>query len=227
MGTVAAVVAGLTSCHAAMPPWYELAGFVFAACLLASRTIRLSETLGSVSVGFVFVFAALLELGPLGGAIVAAASAVSGTLLCSRKRRPRPVVVLAALANIVLAAGSAAWTYLWLDTACLEVGIATGLLPAFVAVGVYYMVNSLGVALMASTSGERSVLQVWSDNLSWTVLPFYVGGAVVMVVHLVGLGVGPWVWLALIPLVSLIHIGMELRTKAETAQPVEERQAAG
>jgi hypothetical protein len=225
MAIVAAAAAGTTVLYGTRPVWYELAGFVLAACLLGSRTIRLSPTLGTVSVGFVFVFASLVELGPLAGIIAAGGSALTGTLLSPRRRRPRAVVVLAALGNVVLTAAVAGWAYVWLDGVCSNLGIVVDLLPVFIVIGLYYLVNSMGVALMASTSGEKGVLEVWSDNLSWTVLPFYVGGSVVIVVHLVAAVVGPHVWLALIPVTLLVHLGMEIRAKSGAARTAEEQRA--
>ncbi len=225
MGAVAAALAGATAHYGQLPAWYEVTGFSLAACLLASRTIRLSPTLGTVSVGFVFVFATLVELGPLAGIVAGALSALSGTLLCPRQRRPRPVVVLAALSGIVISAGTAGWAHGWLEAVCSDLGVASGVLSVFVVIGLYYMVNSMGFALMASADGQKSILQVWSDNLSWTVLPFYVGGAVVMVVHLVAVVSGPHVWLVLIPVAAVVHLAMDIRAKTCAARLAEERRA--
>jgi hypothetical protein len=226
MGAAAAVLAGVTAHYDPLPTWYELTGFVLAACLLACRTIRLSPTLGTVSVGFVFVFATLVELGPVAGIVAGAGSALTGTLLSVRQRRPRPVVVLAALSSIVLSAGVAGWAHAWLAAVCSDLGIGSGVLSVFVVIGVYYMVNSMGVALMASADGQKSVIQVWSDNLSWTVLPFYVGGVAVMVVHLVAAVIGPPVWLVLIPVTASVHVAMAIRARSRADQPAEERTPA-
>jgi hypothetical protein len=230
IGTLAAVVVVLTSWYGALPAWYELLVYSLAACALGTRTIRLSRTLGTVSVSFVFVFAALVELGPLAGVIAALASALGATLICPLVCGPKkPISILvigAAIGNVVLSAAAAGWAHTWIDRICVDAGIPLGVLPAFVVIGVYYMVNSMGVAVMASTTRDRTALQIWSDNLSWTVLPFYVGGAVVMAIHLVALAVGPIVWLALIPPVIVIHTAMALRAKAAAAALAERRAAA-
>jgi hypothetical protein len=223
MGAGAALLAGITAQYGTLPPWHEVAGFALAAGLLASRTIRLSPTLGTVSVGFVFVFATLVELGPLPGIMAGAVAALSGTLLCPRQRRPRPVVVLAALSSIVLSAGLAGWGHRWLDAVCSDLGAASALLSVFIVIGVYYMVNSMGVALMASAGGEQSLGQVWCDNLSWTVLPFYVGGTAVTLVHLVAVVIGPYVWLVLIPATGLVHAAMAIRASRRADRLAEER----
>lgn len=230
IGVVAAAVVVLTSWYGSLPTWYELAVYSLAACALGTRTIRLSRTLGTVSVSFIFVFAALVELGPLAGVIAALASAFGATiicpLICGPKKPVSILVVGAAVSNVVLAAAAAGWAYAWLDGICVEAGIALGVLPAFIVIGVYYMVNSMGVAIMASTTREKTALEIWSDNLSWTVLPFYVGGFAVVGVHLVALAVGPFVWLALIPPVVIIHTAMALRAKAVSATLAERRAAA-
>lgn len=227
MGMAALLVGGLTLVYGKWPAWYQLLGFSLAACLLGTRTIRLSRTLGTVSVGFIFVFAAIVELSPVAGVIAGASSAIGGTLMCSLicagKPRPQPVVVLTAISNIVLAAAAAGWAYQTLFHTYDLLGISTGVLPAFIVIGVYYAVNSMCVALMASTDGARSPFAVWSDNLSWTVLPFYVGGAVVMVIHLLARDVGPHVWLLLIPPVAGLHIAMDMRAKARIAERVQDR----
>jgi hypothetical protein len=172
MGIVTIAVVGLTSWYGELPSWYDLIGYSLAACLLATRTIRLSETLGTVSISFIFVFAAIVELGPLGGVIAGAASGLGATLLCPRSCRKNgraPVLVIAAI------------------------------------------------------SEGRTPLQVWSDNLSWTVLPFYVGGAVVVVVHVLAVALSPLIWLAVIPPAIVIHLAMALRVKSSSAEVAESR----
>jgi hypothetical protein len=230
MGIVTIAVVGLTSWYGELPSWYDLIGYSLAACLLATRTIRLSETLGTVSISFIFVFAAIVELGPLGGVIAAAASGLGATLLCPRSCRKNgraPVLVIAAAVNnVVLAAAAAGWAYAWIDEVCLDAGISGGILPAFVVIGVYYMVNSLSFALIAAISEGRTPLQVWSDNLSWTVLPFYVGGAVVVVVHVLAVALSPLIWLAVIPPAIVIHLAMALRVKSSSSEVAESRAEA-
>lgn len=230
VGILAAAVVVLTSWYGSLPAWYELLVYSLAACALGTRTIRLSRTLGTVSVSFIFVFAALVELGPLAGVVAALASALGATLICPLvcgPRKPLSILVIgAAVGNVVLSAAAAGWAYAWIDGVCVEAGIPLGILPAFTVIGVYYMVNSMGVAIMASTTRERTALQIWSDNLSWTVLPFYVGGFAVVGIHLVALAVGPFVWLALIPPVVVIHTAMALRARAVSAAPAERRATA-
>ncbi len=224
-GIIAVAVVALSSRYGSLPTWYELLGYSLAACALATRTIRLSRTLGTVSVSFVFVFAALVELGPLAGIIVGAASALGATLICplvcGPRRRLSVLVIAAAVNNVVLSAAAAGWAYTWTERICVDAGLSLGILPAFIVIAVYYMINSMGVAVMASAYREKSTLQVWSENLSWTVLPFYVGGAVVVAIHLVALVVGPLVWMALIPPVVIIHTAMALRAKGGEAVPAE------
>ena len=173
---LAAAVVGVSFAFGEFPEWYRVVGFTLAAGMLGTRTIKLSSTLGTVSVGFMFVFAALIELGPPAGLVAATASAFGGTMLCplvcQRKRRPPALVVVAAVGNVVVAAGAAGWAYLTLDAICTDMGLSMGIVPAFIAIGVYYVVNSIGVALMVSADGKRSLLDVWASNLSWTDVVF-------------------------------------------------------
>ncbi len=223
----AIIVAGVTFAYGSWPHWYQLVGFSVAACLLGTRTIRLSRTLGTVSVGFIFVFATIVELGPAAAIIAGAASALGATVLCSvicrRKRAPSALVVVTNVAIISLAAGTAGWCYQQLEVVYETIGLRVPLLPAFIVIGVYYLINSMGMALMASADGKRNAISVWSENLYWTVLPYYVGGAVVVVVQMAAAHVGEHLWLVLIPPVALIHIGMDVRAKAKLAQRVDER----
>ncbi len=227
MGAAAIGAVILTACCARLPAWPELISFTLAAFLLGSRTLCITDTIGTVSVGFMFVFAALIELGPLGGVIAAVASALGGTLLVpDRTHRLRPLVVMAAVSNIALAAAAAGWAYLRLHEACAEMGLTGGVLPAFIVVGVYYMINSAGVCLMASPRVGQSAVRLWSDSLSWTVLPFYFGAGAVIGVHLVSNALGPIVWVALIPPVLLVHFGLVLRTRARVAAQLAQERAS-
>lgn len=218
IGVAAIAALVLTGLRSPVPPWHQLVAFAVAAFLLGSRTLRLSDTVGSVSVGFMFVFAALMELGPLGGAVVGAASALGGALLAPDLHyRQRPLVVVTAVSNIALAAAVSGWAYLSLHQACAEIGLTAGILPAFVVTGIYYLINSAGVCLMASPRAAQSAARLWSGSVAWTMLPFYFGGAAVVGVHLVSQALGPVVWLALIPVVLLVHFGLVLRTRARVA----------
>jgi hypothetical protein len=228
MGLAALAAVVLTVLHSPMPRWYELLAFAVAGFTLGSRTLRISDTVGSVSVGFMFVFAALVELGPLGGAITGAASALGGALLPpDLPYRQRPLVVIAAVCNITLAAAVSGWAYLRLQQASAEVGLTGGILPAFIVTGIYYVINSAGVSLMASPQAGRSAVYLWFDSLSWTVLPFYLGSAAVVAVHVLSDGLGPVLWLALIPVVLLVHFGLVLRTRARVAAQLAEERARG
>lgn len=226
MTAIALGVAIVTGHYAPVPPWPQLLGFTLAAGLLASRTIQLSSTVGSVSVAYIFVFAALLELGPIGALAAAAAAALGGTVFAPNRPIRRPLVVVSAVSNLALAATAAAWAYLRLHEACAEIGMNGGLLPAFVVIGVYYLVNSAGVCLLASVRSDRSAWRLWSDSISWTVLPFYFGGAAAMGMHLLALGVGPLVWAGLIPVVLLVHTGLELRARAVAAAKLAEERSS-
>jgi len=227
IGAAAIAALVLTGFRSPVPPWYQLVAFAIAGFLLGSRTLRLCNTIGSVSVGFMFVFAALMELGPLGGAVVGAASALGGSLLVPDIHyRQRPLVVIAAVSNITLAAAVAGWAYMGLHQSCVEIGLTGGILPAFVVVGIYYLINSAGVCLMASPRAAQSALRLWSDSVAWTMLPFYFGGGAVVGVHLVSQALGPAVWLALIPVVLLVHFALVVRTRARVAAKLAQERVA-
>ncbi|MGQ9730404.1 MAG: hypothetical protein ACUVX8_03950 [Candidatus Zipacnadales bacterium] len=218
MGGVALLIGIMSLLSRTFPSLCGFLGFTFASGLLGTRTIRLSRSLGTISVGFLLVFATAIELGPLAGMVSGLAAALGGTVLCTflcgKGRRPRALIVFGAMANIALAAGAAGWVFIGLERICADVGLPYDVLPAFTSMGIYYLVNSLGVAGLASLDGRRSVLAIWSDNLSWTVLPFYLGGAVVLLIHVLSVVAGPFVYVILIPTVSVIHLSLEYRAKA-------------
>ncbi|HJN15498.1 MAG TPA: hypothetical protein QGH10_08415 [Armatimonadota bacterium] len=107
----------------------------------------------------------------------------------------------------------------------MQVGLEVSVLPAFIAAGMYWALNSFGVALLGSTTAEKPTLRIWSDTIRWTVIPFYAGGAAVMVVHLIAAATGPFVWFALIPTACVLHVAMDFRAKARIAQLAEEKSA--
>lgn len=231
MVLAAATAAGLVACRWGAPDWVELLGFAVAAFLLGSRTIRLSRMLGTCSVGFIFVFAAVVHLGPTAGVVAAIFAAIGGTFVATGPgpllRKPPAIVVLAAIANLTLAAAVAGAMHQALNAAYAELGISAGVLPIFLAIAAYYAVNSFGVALLGSTTTGQSPARLWAGSIAWTSVPYMVGGAAVAVVHFLALATSPLIWFALIPAAIIAHVAIDMRARAQVGQPATETSAAG
>lgn len=120
---------------------------------------------GSVSLGFVFAYAAVLLGGPVSGVIVALFHAVTPRDV--REHKP-PLRMVFNAAQLVVAALLAGWALLTLGGVPLlhanasEMGIVQWLFPAGVAALVHAGANMALVALAMSLSSGLSVVRIWA-----------------------------------------------------------------
>jgi len=145
-----------------------LGAFVVLAALTDLREVRL-PAVGIVTLSFVPVLAALIELGLWEALVVAA---VSGAATAGFTRDPMKVTFN--VANYVVSTCAGGLLYLALlptDSTFLE-----KVVPAFAATAVDFLVNTWLLAAVVALSSSGRPLAVWRRNYEWA-LPGYLTGA--------------------------------------------------
>lgn len=182
---------------------------LFAILLLASSLasafkvdLPLSRGSSTMSVSYAVDFAALLLLGPNETMIIAVVSAWSQCTFRVAQRNPpyRTLFSMACLALTVQAAGHA---HAWaggvpgvIDSTL--VGLAR---PLVAAASVYFLVNTLTIAIAIALTNRQSLHKIWEENFLWSAPSYFVGAGVAAVATWALTTSG--MWLALLALAPL------------------------
>ncbi len=150
-----------------------LGAFVLLAALTDLREVRL-PVVGIVTLSFVPVLAALIELGLWEALVVAA---VSGAATAGFTRDPLKVTFN--VANYIVSTFAGGLLYLALlpaDSSFLE-----KVVPAFAATAIDFLVNTWLLAVVVALSSSDGAVAVWRRNYEWA-LPGYLTGATIAIV---------------------------------------------
>jgi diguanylate cyclase (GGDEF)-like protein/putative nucleotidyltransferase with HDIG domain len=141
-----------------------------------------------ISLSFAVDFTALLLLGPAPAMLIAVTSGWSQCTFRMGERNPA-YKTLFSMATLAVSVAAAAAMY-------TAVGGTYGQLPSaplqslMAAAMVYFLVNSLAVAVAFALSTGRGVYRLWHDNFFWTISTYVVGaiaaGIAVEVFHRAG-----------------------------------------
>ena len=160
-------------------PSLELLAYALMAILSGSRKVSLMRhktemDVGSMSLGFVLSFAAVLRFGPSLGLVIGALAALSGCLY--PKRQP-----LHQLAFNVLVNSLSTWTsgHVFL---LINGGLMIHKVEAAVAITAscltFFAVNTGFVSLILAGVLSQSPLQIWKDKFLWTAPSYFIGAVV-------------------------------------------------
>ncbi len=152
--------------------WSNVQGIVFftALSLIAeAMPVRLPRGEGSVSIGFVFIYASILIYGPGAGAWVAALGTIS-------KKEIRGEISLEKTlfnrAQLAICAGLAGVTYVITGGVVGQVLIPGNLIAYFASAGVYMILNiTIMVGIMALVQ-KVSFFGMWAVNFRWLTLNY-------------------------------------------------------
>ncbi len=201
---VGAVVAGglaslLSSVGYPAEQWLHF--FVYLALILLSSGMKVAmpKTEGTMSANFPFIFLGILQLPPL----QAVTLAVCSVLAQCRIRVIKPFTVTQVLFNVANVVTATVLT--WHANAILT-RLNVEVVPAMaLAAVVYFLVNTIPVALIIAWDSDTSPLKQWRQEYLWY-LPFYLVGAVLAAAaNLVGIHFGWMTSLLLIPLVYTMY----------------------
>ena len=161
-------------------------------------SLPLAKSGSSMSVSYAVDFAALILLGPHETMLVAVASAWSQCTFGMKHRNPphRALFSMSCLAITVQAAG---YAYTELGGVAGEMGQTFGQMagPLVGGATVYFVLNTLLIAVAIGLSTRQSVFKVWNENFFWSAPSYFVGAGVAFVAKWAVLSFGIWIALLL------------------------------
>jgi hypothetical protein len=139
-----------------------LAGFV---------TVKIPALKIKFSLADVFVFTNIILFGPVVGGITAALDGLAGSMRCRSKadRTDFTLFNVAAMALSAYLAGALFFRVLGRGAVYGDpsVKLMESFLPALLLAVSYYLLNSMGVAVIVALQARQAVLRFWRENLSW------------------------------------------------------------
>jgi diguanylate cyclase (GGDEF)-like protein/putative nucleotidyltransferase with HDIG domain len=195
---VAAVLSGWDFTHENLPKL----GLYLAAAVLTSRLkVRLPGVFGTLSMNYVFMFLALLEL-QLGSAVVIALAGILAQTLLFPKQKPLWEQVLFSVLGIVLPILATGFV---LGLAYFKSLDRTGVVAVLCASTTYFLLNTGTVSTMIGWSSDKMPFEVWRESFLWTAPQYLVGGSIAAALHLLNNSI-PWqVFLFSAPPIYLIY----------------------
>ncbi len=198
---VAGAAASLWSVHAQPGRrWMELVVYLAAILISSNMKVPMPKSNGTMSVDFPFILLGIVQLAP-GQAVLLAVASVMAQSRVKVVKAFTLVQILFNIANVATATVLACHTYAAsLDRVHGEVA------PALtIAVTVYFLANTIPLALVLGWESGTSPLQQWRDEFPWY-FPFYVVGAVLAALaNFVGDHYGWLTSMLLIPMVYTVY----------------------
>jgi diguanylate cyclase (GGDEF)-like protein/putative nucleotidyltransferase with HDIG domain len=179
--------------------------FFFLACgiLCANMKVRLPGITGTLSVNYIFILCAVMELSAGQTAIVGILSGIAQLYWAARKR-PRTVQVAFTAASMTL---SSVLTWVALHAVFLPAGLPVRL---FCAAIVYFLFNTCSVGGIIALSEGKQFFALWRDNFFWTGPHYLVGGTVAGLIHFWSRTFGWQSSLLVLPTVYLLYHSYQL-----------------
>ncbi len=146
---------------------------ILAFVLVASRfKVTLPKVNGSMSVTLPFILVSLMQMSFLEALIVTCGSALMQSL-GSGQKKPKPIQVLFNVSNLANAIGLA---YFAIHQGLVASGLPASALVVAVAATVYFLANTVPVAVIISLTEGKNVFRIWREVFLWS-FPYYVTSA--------------------------------------------------
>ncbi|HIE53058.1 MAG TPA: diguanylate cyclase [Armatimonadetes bacterium] len=166
------------------PLTVDLGIFLLLAVVTGTKRVHLTPKLGTMSVGFAVVLAALLHFGVAPGLVVAAVSAIAGTLISQRTGKLQPLHrILFAIGTIVIAAWGASEAFVWAGGKFGSASLSGLLTPLILATAAYYGINTFLVAMISGLTQHQNPLRVWQQDYLWTGPGYFAGASAAALLH--------------------------------------------
>jgi len=190
-----------------------------AVLVAGSRTLRVSDLVGTVSIGSLVVLASLVHLGTPEACVIGALGGLAAMVLSPERHRRPSAAMIFAVASLVITAWVAGQAFVLAgglrDTFSVE-GLAV---PAFVAATAYYLVNATLVATVSHLTSGTNWRELLNISLGPTVVAFYAGAGLAVVLHVAWRLSGAWVLIASLPIAYAIHLALARQTSEQPATP--------
>jgi putative nucleotidyltransferase with HDIG domain len=198
---VAGAMASLWSVHAQQGRrWLELVVYLAAILISSNMKVPMPKSNGTMSVNFPFILLGLVQLAP-GQAVLLALASVIAQCRIKVVKAFTLVQILFNIANVTTATVLACHTY-GASLRMLHGQVAPALT---VAVTVYFLANTIPLALVLGWESDTSPLRQWLDEFPWY-FPFYLVGAMLAAVaNFIGDHYGWLTSMLLVPMVYTIY----------------------
>ena len=175
--------------------------YLLVAVLASSLKIRLPGIDGTMSVNFLFILLGILELS-LPETLLLGCTATLAQCLFGSRQRPDPIKVIFNVFSMM--ANAIALSYMAYHD--LQRVLGAGTLPLLVITAlIFFIANTVPVAVIISVTEGKSAHKVWAECHFWS-FPFYmVGAALVFAVGFLSQKVGWQTSLLVLPLVYWVY----------------------
>jgi diguanylate cyclase (GGDEF)-like protein/putative nucleotidyltransferase with HDIG domain len=169
LGCFAAAIA-----HPALSGYGEFLCYFAVVLLTSTLKVTLPGIDGTLSVSFIFLFLAMLEMTYAETLVLGVASVFVQSYWQSSKRL-KPIQVIFNLSQLTVATTAAYCTFRF-----LSLHLFRGQRPLALACAaiVYFLFNTCAMATVISLSDKRPIPQVWTESYLWS-FPYYLIGAAI------------------------------------------------
>ena len=180
-----------------------LAGFV---------TVKIPGIKIKLSLADTFVFANIILFGPVVGGITAALDALAGSFRCKTKTRRMEFTLfnMAEMALSAYIAGELFFRLLGQGPLSLHMRGSLGeiFLPALILAISYYLLNSMGVAVIVALQKRESIFRIWHQNLLWGLTTYVVCALGAVFVAAGIMAITPTIALAVLIILAAVYISL-------------------
>lgn len=196
----------------------RFASFVLVACVAARLRLKLPGFTGSMSVNLPFILVAIAEMSSLEALTVGCISTVVQTLPRKKPSKVNSVQAAFNFGNMALAVAATRLVFL---SGILASGIASVPIRLCVAALVFFLINSVPVAVVIALSEAKSVLQTWIGMAQMSFAYFVASAGIAATVLTLTIRIGWGVPIAVMPLMLGIYLSYKrlLGISAGTNQP--------
>ena len=167
-------VLGLSVLHWQSSDLIRFTSYAVVAALASLLKVRLPGIDGTISVNFLFVLLGIMELS-FGETVVITCAAGLVQALWFTRESPQPIKIAFNVSMLANAAGLSYWSYQQL---VLKFGINHPL-TLMIAALIYFVANTLPIAVIIGLTENKSFRRIWSDCYFWS-FPLYLAGASVV-----------------------------------------------
>ena len=175
--------------------------FLLLAIPASCLKVTLPGVTGTMSVLFLFMLAGVVELG-IAETLVIGVTGVVVQCFWQARVRPRPSQIVFSVADVVLAITASYYAYLVSSLPLLY--LKTPLRLA-IAASVFFVFNTVPIALVIALTEEKPIRQVWRECYRWSYAHYLVGAAMVGVFMFVNRTLDWQAWILILPVVYVIH----------------------
>jgi hypothetical protein len=161
----------------------------------------------------IFVFANTILFGPVVGGITAALDGLAGSMRCktSKRRWEFTLFNVAAMALSAYVAGSLFFRALGHGPAFQNQAIKLGdvFLPALLLAVSYYLLNTMGVAIIVALQAQKNVMRVWQENMLWGMTTDVACALFAVFVSAAILAMTPMAAIAILLSLAIVHMSLK------------------